>query len=511
MKRKMKLPNAAVLLAALLLLCGCKDDGAQGDGLELRYPGVTNIGPGMAFTTPAPSYIGSARPEQFAISGATFDEQPFDPTGIFAIDPVTGAVSVANTSSLQPGVYVLGVSCVALGRSYDYKDAVRFHYLPSTPAEVVYSHSTLDLMYGEADLTGYVPDTAKIVQTGPSVSITRFELAAFDGSQHFLINAASGAIMLKAGSSIPAGTYRIAVKVTTPAGVKQYDDVVTYNINSAPLSLTYTPDLGMVEQGEPYAGNAPICEGTAAGLTYSIAGVTPADGGQISINALTGVISVASGNTLAQATYVVDVKAVNGFGENTFAAAYSLQVVDFIAPISGFGYPATVNAMQAVAFSAAKNSGFAGDEVTYAFVNLPVALQGKLAIDVNTGTVSAVKGNTIGIATYSVTVRASNIKGSVDASFSLVVAANPNMFTYVRWGNNLGLAPASGYADQFSYTDGSYPQTTPPPTTDAAVPLEYSIINGMNTNAINTNWASSTFVEIDPATGEITLSTCRRS
>jgi hypothetical protein len=496
---------AALLVVATTLLSSCKDDGAQGDGLELRYPGVTNIGPGMSFAMPAPSYIGGARPEQFAIFKCDHDGESFDPAGIFSIDAATGVVSVGNTASLQPGEYVLGVSCTASGRAYSYPEAVRFSFSPSTPAEAVYSPSVIEVMFGATAEATYTPDTAKIVQIAPSVGITKFELAAFDGSEYFTINASTGAILLARNVNIPIGTYSIALKITTPAGVKQYDDVVRYSVNSAPLTLTYTPNPGKVEFDQAYQSTAPVCEGSAAGLVYSVAGVTPDDGGKIAINAQTGVLSVTAGNQLDKTTYVVDVKAVNGFGEKTFAAAYSLQVVDFINPISGFGYPAAVNAMQGVAFSAAKNGGFVGDEVTYTFVNLPAALQGKVSLDTNTGAVSAVKGNTIAINTYTVAVRATNVKGTADASFSLVVAANPNMFTYVRWGNNLGLTPEANYADQFSYPQTqTWPVSTSAPATDATVPLEYSIINGLSANAINTRHFDTGYIEIDPDTGVIT-------
>jgi hypothetical protein len=51
-------------------------------------------------------------------------------------------------------------------------------------------------------------------------------------------------------------------------------------------------------------------------------------------------------------------------------------------------------------------------------------------------------------------VRAENAKGYKDATFTLKVVKNPNYFTYVRWGNNLGtdgapLLPLEKYGNQF--------------------------------------------------------------
>lgn len=44
-----------------------------------------------------------------------------------------------------------------------------------------------------------------------------------------------------------------------------------------------------------------------------------------------------------------------------------------------------------------------------------------------------------------------NDKSEKTSTFTLTIAANPNYFTYIRYGNNLGLTPEENYADQFDY------------------------------------------------------------
>lgn len=50
---------------------------------------------------------------------------------------------------------------------------------------------------------------------------------------------------------------------------------------------------------------------------------------------------------------------------------------------------------------------------------------------------------------HRIVVKATNDKGSETAELIFTVNANPNMFTYISYGNNLGLTPAKDYASQF--------------------------------------------------------------
>ena len=64
---------------------------------------------------------------------------------------------------------------------------------------------------------------------------------------------------------------------------------------------------------------------------------------------------------------------------------------------------------------------------------------------------TAKKGHNIPEGNYTVTVIASNTKNSKEASFNLKVKNNPNKFTYIRYGNNIGVDDATN-ANQFRIT-----------------------------------------------------------
>ncbi len=132
-------------------------------------------------------------------------------------------------------------------------------------------------------------------------------------------------------------------------------------------------------------------------------------------------------------------KAINEFSPEgvVFENVFTLNTVEFIEPIANFGY-ADVNDVQAVEIDINKNENFKGDEVKYEFVNLPTDLQGELALDLD-GNIAIKKGNKIPVGQYTVQVMATNTKGSETATFTLTITANPNYFTYFRYGNNLGL------------------------------------------------------------------------
>lgn len=416
----------------------------------------------MNFESGTPSYYGPT-PSAFAVTGVTFEGQPFEGTS-FAIDAVTGALSITNTSALAIGVYKISVECTAGGRKYKFADAIEVNMLAATPESITPSKSEVELLYGDADNANMAIQLSLV---GTSVSITRYSLVQDSGKEFFAINAA-GVISFNSAfqGDVPPGVYPITVKVTTAAGTATYTNVVVIKIVSAPLELSYTPAEGKMEVGTAYTSPVPVLKGSVDQLVYTVAQVTPATP-YISVNAADGRVTVAENSVFAIGdTFVVDVTATNKYGTKTFASAYTISVIDFINPVSSFSYAAT-ESVQGGAFSVSRDASFVGDEVTFEFVGLAAGLQGKLELDAATGTVSAVKGNTIAIGTYNITVRATNIKNSVDAVLILTVTANPYLFTKIVYGNNLDLAPAENYANQFRFnSQADMTAASLTPTTD---------------------------------------------
>ncbi|KWX82330.1 hypothetical protein AXF24_12315 [Streptococcus pneumoniae] len=131
---------------------------------------------------------------------------------------------------------------------------------------------------------------------------------------------------------------------------------------------------------------------------------------------------------------------------------------------------------QATAFELKHTSAFVGDEASFEFVDLDAALQGQLAID-HEGTITARKGNTLALGNHTLKVKASNSKNAVTTSFTLTIKENENFFTYIRYGNNLGL-PVEGNAYQYRAYSAEELEALdiPAPTTDLRAGVNVKIM-----------------------------------
>lgn len=158
-------------------------------------------------------------------------------------------------------------------------------------------------------------------------------------------------------------------------------------------------------------------------------------------------------------------------------------------------YP-DVNAMHAVAFQAQRTDGMA--DAVFELVELDAALQGEIAVDAK-GAVRAFKGNRIPAGEYTVKVQATPKDGkkTAVAEFKLTVRQNPNYFTYVRYGNNLGLE-AETNPNMYVLTGGEK-LSVAKPATDAKVPLKYAVTTVSQISRIN----------IKASSGEITVTAPR--
>lgn len=78
-----------------------------------------------------------------------------------------------------------------------------------------------------------------------------------------------------------------------------FENALEINVTSRPLSLTYTPNEGKIEEeGElspetTFQSNPPVLKGSTEGLTYSISSISPSTD-KITIDPTTGVLSVAA-------------------------------------------------------------------------------------------------------------------------------------------------------------------------------------------------------------------------
>ncbi len=493
------------IFTLLFLTTGCKkEEVIDSTTFAIHYTGMTDIGPSMSGIIASPSYIG-AQPGSFEIVSITVDGAPYSGNS-FEINKDNGSISIKETSGLPVGIYKLTISCYSNGSRYEFKDAIEVNMMKPVPDGITVNPNKLTVNYADViDPSSAVElPTAQVSTDKNHVSIRKYEIAASDYSKYFAISATGVISIVRGDATLLPGKYVLSLKLTTGASGEDegiFQNAIEIDIISKPLALTYTPAIGKIEEESAlsgktsYTSTAPVLKGSLNDLVYAIKSVNPATN-KISINPQTGVISVAEnhGFTAGQ-QYKVTVNAKNEYDQTgvDFTDVFVLDVVEFIEPIQNFTYQ-NKTAIQAVAFDINPEATFKGDEVRFEFVDLPAALQGKLTLNVD-GSLKAVKGNTIPLGNYTVKVKATNPKNESTATFTLTVAANPNYFTYVRYGNNLGLTPAANYANQFRIAvGGALSDVSPTPTTDGKN-LTYEIKN--------IHLGSGT--TINPSTGEITL------
>ncbi len=469
-----RLFTAAFLMVLTLGPVACSDDDTDDGGLQLHYPEITDIGPSMNYISGAPSYYGAA-PSEFYISQLKLDGAVIT-SDCFTMNAETGAFTISNTDDLTPGTYLLSVGCVAGGAWYNFPDIIRVNMLPAVPAEVTVSDETVAIPYEEVKSS---KATVTVSPAGESVTIIGYALQQEEGKEYFAISE-KGIISVNAafkGDIVP-GVYPLDVKVSTHAGEKIFEQLVTIKVTSPALELTYTPASGRMEYNMGFKSAAPVMKGSPEEVAYSIKSVEPATD-KILIDPQTGVLTVEKDVELpVDSRYAVTVTVGNLYGATDFEDAFTLEVIGYIAPIDQalFTY-APVEAIQGTSFTAAKAEGFVGDEVTFSFGELPAALEGQISIDAQTGAVTAPDGNNIPLGSYNIPVKASNTKGEAESVVKLTIIENPYYFTYISYGNNLDL-PAMENASQFwCKSESEYTALNLEPKTDVkpGVELEWSL------------------------------------
>lgn len=454
----------------------------------LQYISVTNIGPGMYFK--AEPYYKGLTPSDFSIRKIKFNGEPKEVSG-FEINPATGVITIVKDNQLEAGKYTLSVGCVSAGETLSFEDVLTVNMLPATPAAFTYKQPVVTIEYGSRD-------TATVGEISETVSIEKFLLKQEEGKEYFQIDPATGMVTLNPantpGEPFP-GHYNVIVGVTTPSGTAYYDNILEFNITSAPLELAYNPRILKIETGFPGISQVPTLKGSPDEIVYAIESRQP-ETDEIKIEPATGKIYTEMGNSLPiDQEYKITVNAVNKYGSKTFSNVLTCLVIDFIAPISGFSYPQTEMIFHGTA-EIDKSAGFIGDEVTFSLGTLPAGLSA-LNIDPLTGRISVAKGNTIPKDEYQITVNATNPKGTETTVLKLVVIANPYEFTVFKYGNNLGL-PEDANAYQYAARKTELPLEIAAPNTDATTDVVFE--KGQAFGFIKTAG-----IEVNPGTGAITV------
>ncbi len=469
----------------------------------LYYPGITDIGPSTNMDL-TPSWHGGT-PGSFEVYKVTLDGEPVT-ADFFSIDPDNGVFQIRKSDAAAVGKYSISIACSVNGKRFEFPDAIVVNMMPAIPEGITAEPDNILLLLSQVTNIGSdeALPTAQIKTEGEHISIKNYTICGVrrdgtpveDWSGLFSIDKTGKFSILK-NSAFKAGIYVIDFKLTTMVvGMDSsegiFTDALTVEIASPPISLAYTPSSSKVEAERAFVSNVPEFMGSATDLEFSIKSIVPQTE-YVSIDKTNGVITLAEGHDLAVGEEVViSVSAKNSYGNRDFDQVLKLTIVEYIAPITKFEYNDTTvwQGTKVTLEPLAKD----GDEVTYSFEDLPEALS-EMSIDASTGVISVAKKNAIALGNYTIKVKAENPKGAMIAQINWNTIENPYAFTYVRWGNNLGLTPAENYANQFrvSVTD---PLEIPVAATDIkdGVEVTYAISGGSKT----------TCATIDESTGTIT-------
>lgn len=505
-----KATAALVALTAIIVsVSSCKAELTDTGAFALHYPGITDIGPSTNMDI-TPTWHGGT-PESFEIFSIKREGEAVT-AECFSIDPTTGVFSIRKSDNLPVGKYHIGIACKVGGERHEFAEAITVNMMPAIPEGIKVSPDKITILLSQVTNTGSDEElpTAQIITEGEHISIRNYlisgvrrdgkALANWDGL--FSVDK-SGKFSILKNNKFNAGVYVIDFKLTTMVfGADSeeglFSDALTVEVASAPISLVYNPSTAKVEAGESYTSPVPEFIGSVAGLEFSIKKAVP-ESDKFSIDKTSGVITLAKGHEYAIGDEIVlSVSAKNNYGERDFDQVLRIGIVEYIAPITLLAYnDTTVWEGTKVNLKPKQRDG---DEVTYSFEELPDALK-ELTIDELNGTISVPKKNKIAQGEYSFKVKAQNPKGSLSATVKWNTTENPYAFTFVRWGNNLGLNPIQDYADQFRVSTTG-PTTIPVIESDIKEGIEvlYEIKGGSKIKGES----KINYVSIDPKTGKLT-------
>lgn len=456
----------SLLAAGGLLLSSCVEEAVQPEeGFSLYYPAITEIAPSTNINV-TPTWRGGS-PRGFSIASITCDGVGVE-TECFAVDRESGVFSITASDNLPVGMYRIDITCVANGIRYTFEGALNVEMMKPVPDGIVVEPNAISAKLNDvlAPTKDTQLPTAVVTSDGSNhvqikeilISNVYLDGELFnDAKEWFEINSDGVFSIIPENQAFEAGIYTFDLKVTTYIAGKDseqgiFKNALTLNVTSAPTRVQYAPESLKVEFNVAGQSSAPLYKGSREGLKYEIKSVSPSNIG-ITIDPATGVLNFPKTDKVSIGDeFTVSLKVTNDFGTADFDEVFKFTVIAFLDPITTFSYGDISENISGVSFNNPVTA-MDGAEVTYEFVNLPEALS-KVTLDRVTGVVSNPKGSELPVGDYTITVRATNAKGSKDASFALKVVKNPNYFTYVRWGNNLGengepLLPLEKYGNQF--------------------------------------------------------------
>ena len=374
-------------ILVLLSLVSCTVDNHKDGANMLYYSGVSEISPGTSINV-TPSWYGET-PKDFEISAILFEGKPFV-SDCFSVDNGTGVFSISNSQSLSSGHYSISISCSFGGARKNFPDIITIHLMKPVPDGIVVSPSCLgiplaDILSGETDLPKAVVES----DGSDHVAIKQFIIAnvrrdgilANECKDWFSLSQEGVFSVVTGNHSFIPGTYTFDFRLTTYVVGKEdetglFTNALTLDVTSPPLALIYPANTAKVERSYAAVSSEPKMTGSVSDLNYTLKGVSPSNAPGISIDTTNGVLTFPATEAVNVGDeYSVSVTVTNSWGATDFDNVFTFKVIDFIHPVTQLSYSDVGEKISGLPFSNPV-ALCDGDEVEYAFVDLPEGLAG---------------------------------------------------------------------------------------------------------------------------------------
>ena len=232
----------------------------------------------------------------------------------FVIDAATGEISLALDSQIDAGEYRLSVEATNVTGEQTFEEVVRMD-VQTLPYNLVYSTKAY---LGVQQTQAKQSVEPAIKGTGPIAYSLK---NSFDA---FIIDRTTGMVSLAEKHTLAIDTYNLTVVATNEHGSVEFVDALSFEIIAiqaiTATDLTYTSSSYTLNQAFAFATDIPTVSGSTP--TYSLLD----NYGEFAIDAVTGVVSLAEGNSLAIGDYPLTVKAINLAGESTFTDIITITI-----------------------------------------------------------------------------------------------------------------------------------------------------------------------------------------
>ncbi|WP_194792938.1 cadherin domain-containing protein [Caenimonas koreensis] len=359
-----------------------------------------------------------------------------DAGGRFAINSSTGVVTVADATKLDyesatsHNITVHAVDASGASSSDTTFTVTVTNVAPTTPADGNATANSISEGAANGDAVGITATSSDV--HGGTVTFSLFDNAG----GRFAINSSTGVVTVANASALDyetATSHTITVRATD--GTDTTDQTFT-------IAVT---DVAPVTPTDSDAGTNTVSEGAVNGATVGITGASSdvnggtvtyslsnSAGGRFTIDASTGVVTVANANLLdfeSATSHDITVRAADASGAYT-EQTFTIAVTNVVPTVPTDGNAATNTVSEAAANGALVGvTGSAtdvhGGTVTY---SLSDDANGRFAINASTGVVTVADASQLDFesaTSHSITVRASDGTGYSEQTFTIAVANAP--------------------------------------------------------------------------------------